>query len=860
MPGSTIYEFTPYRLLPAQRQLVRDGTPVKLGGRAFDVLVALVERRERTVSKNELMDLAWPTVVVEENNLEVQIVTLRKLLGYPAIATVPGRGYRFTLPVAVDGGPAGTEQPGPVSEDHVISRSGYVSPPRPGSELIGRAKDVATIVRLLLEHRVVTLTGSGGIGKTRLAIEVARGQEALLNVAWADLSSVTNAEMVPVTVATALDVSITSTRDAVASIVVAMRRRPAVLLVIDNAEHLVDSTAEVVSALVAGVANLSVLTTSREPLRVDGEISYTVGGLGLPAKTASVSDAMDSEAVSLFLARAKAATSRFELIGDDIADVVALCGMLNGMPLAIELAAARAPVLGLKRLRALLTDSLSALTGNRRDAPARQQTMRSALDWSYRLLAPAEQSALRRAGVFAGGFTLDAFCSVAVDGVDEWEAVELLQGLVEKSLVAADSSNPPRYSLLETSRVYALEKLRDCGEEESTRKEHAVYFTRYFDSIYLDRHRVPERELTARAFPEMENLRAALGYSLLEERDPVQGIALLGSSLPVWLERRRQDSYEGRRYFDTAVRLADGVDLSTEMRGRLYLGVGIFHSFVDVERASAEFDEAIQAFRVCGDQESEAQALIDSAGVLARKDDLDTARAMLDQASVLLGQMNNPGLRAWYELCRGFTEHVSGNSYAIRHLRVAVKAFERLGSETKLLMALNAVGDAAWDCGDLLEAEKQFRMLVSRMETSDYAANDFLGTPLRNLAGVLIQAGAPMEGLSYATRGLPLLLEAGRSPFAYPHIALAFALVGEARQAARMQGFAVASREGGTLGTFEPNERRSLDRVGLLLRDMLAEAELVDLQKEGARMSADDALDLVLATAHRLGVSPTPVS
>src|SRR4029453_12601901 len=195
MLSSPTYEFTPYRLLPAQRQLVRDGTPVKLGGRAFDVLVALVEKRDGTVSKNELMDLAWPTVVVEENNLEVQIVTLRKLLGYAAITTVPGRGYRFTLPVAAEGFTETSQSNAIEARDTqpaAFAKSGYVPLPRPASMLVGRQADRDAVTSLLLNHRLVTLTGAGGIGKTRLAIDVADKQKTIPNVAWVDLSQVTD--------------------------------------------------------------------------------------------------------------------------------------------------------------------------------------------------------------------------------------------------------------------------------------------------------------------------------------------------------------------------------------------------------------------------------------------------------------------------------------------------------------------------------------------------------------------------------------------------------------------------------------------------------------------------------------------
>jgi predicted ATPase/DNA-binding winged helix-turn-helix (wHTH) protein len=477
------YEFPPYTLLPEQRQLLRDGAPIKLGGRAFDVLLALVDRRDRTVSKNELMDLVWPTVVVEENNLEVQIVTLRKLLGHPAIATVPGRGYRFAVPLATDISLELSQSSEVAAQgaEPRIAKSGYVPLPRPGSVLVGRLRDQEVVMSLLLRHRLVTLTGTGGIGKTRLAIEAARKQTTISDVAWADLSSATTPDRVPIVMATALDVAIEDASEAVARIITALQHRRAVLLVVDNAEHQIEATAAVVGALVAGAEGLSVLTTSREPLRIDGEVTYTLGGLEMPNENVPASEAHRFEAVSLFVDRLRAAGGRFRLDDDATADVVALCRMLNGMPLPIELAAARAPTLGLKRLRSVLRDNLVVLSSNRRDIPARQLTMRATLEWSYRLLNAAEQSAFRKAGVFAGGFTIDAFCAVAADeGADDWERVDLLESLVDKSLVTVNGEEPPRYALLETTRIYALEQLKQHDEWNRARQAHALYFTTYF--------------------------------------------------------------------------------------------------------------------------------------------------------------------------------------------------------------------------------------------------------------------------------------------------------------------------------------------------------------------------------------------
>jgi predicted ATPase/DNA-binding winged helix-turn-helix (wHTH) protein len=469
------YRFNQYRLLPEQRQLLEDERPVKLGSRAFDMLLALVERRERVVDKHELMDLVWPRLVVEENNLQVQVLALRKLLGHGAIGTIPGRGYRFTLPVTVDGAP-GAPSGVPASAPAATEPERPGTLPLPPAQLFGRDDDLVTLNGLIEQHGLVTLAGAGGIGKTALARGVAQQQQAQHGggVWWVELAALSDPALVPTTVARALGLVLDGTKDPTQAVLKALQGRAA-LLVLDNAEHLLDSVAGFVSALRGAGAGVRLLVTSQEVLRALDEQVFRLGPLAVP-KGDELEQVQASGAVALFVARARAANPRFVLTDDNRAAVADICRRLDGIPLAIELAAARVPLLGVQGIRARLDERFRVLTAGARAVLRRHQTLRAALEWSHGLLTAEEQVVFRRLGVFAGGFMLEAAQAVAADErIDTWDLLEHLGGLVDKSLVVAEGDALPRYQLLETTRLYALERLAESGETEAVLRRHAEH-------------------------------------------------------------------------------------------------------------------------------------------------------------------------------------------------------------------------------------------------------------------------------------------------------------------------------------------------------------------------------------------------
>jgi predicted ATPase/DNA-binding winged helix-turn-helix (wHTH) protein len=509
----TTYHFHHYQLQPAQRQLLEGGRPVKLGGRAFDMLVVLIERRDRVVGKHELMDLVWPRLVVEENNLQVQVLTLRKLLGHGAISTVPGRGYRFTLPVRAEG-----ETP---ASDAAPSATTAAAAPEPGREgnlrehapeLLGRDSELRELQGLIDRHAVVTVTGAGGIGKTRLAQGAAAGRAPQQAVWWVELAPLADPALVPAAVARALALPLAPQDDATAAVVQALQGKAA-LLVLDNAEHLLDAVAAFVATLRERAAGVKLLVTSQEVMRGFEEQVYRPGPLALPQGDDLVA-VQASGAVALFVARARQADPRFQLRDDNRAAVADICRRLDGIPLAIELAAARVPLLGVEGLRQRLDERFQVLTAGSRAVMRRHQTLRAALEWSHALLTTDEQRVFRRLGVFAGGFTLEGAQAVAADDhIDAWDLLEHLGALVDKSLVAAEGDPLPRYRLLETTRLYALERLAETGETDGVLRQHAGHCIELAEAFEADavQHGKAARALD-RLDAERDNLLHALAW------------------------------------------------------------------------------------------------------------------------------------------------------------------------------------------------------------------------------------------------------------------------------------------------------------------------------------------------------------
>src|SRR6266436_5350026 len=572
-------EFGRFKVVRHRRELLADDRPVELGGRAFDTLMALIDARGTVLDKDQLMSLVWPDRVVEENNLPAQIAVLRKVFGANRhlIRTVAGRGYQFTGEIRA--APATSAAPSPPSR--------MTNLPEAVSELIGREAELEEVAALVTEHRLVSLVGTGGIGKTRLGLEVARHLLPRFpdGIFVAELGPLSSPELVPTTVASVLGlthVAGTASPERVAGAIRAKR----LLLVIDNCEHVIDAAAGMAETLLRAGPGVSLLTTSREPLRVSGEYVYRVPPLDVPAEdNRDMEDVFRHGAVRLFVSRAHAAEPRYVAEGRVAAATAAICRRLDGIPLAIELAATRIVGFGVNGVAARLDDRFRLLTGGSRTL-ARQQTMRATLDWSYDLLSESERVVLRRLGVFVGPFTMDAASAVAA-GVDipASEVAESVANLVGKSLVSADLGGAiVYYRLLETTRAYAREKLIGSAEFDHVAQRHAEYLRDLFEHAEAELETRPTAEWLSVYRPHIDGLRAALDWAFSPSGDVGVGVALAAATAPLWTHLSLLTECRARVEQAIAA-LGRQVPFDPRRDMRLYLALG--HVLLQNRQASA---------------------------------------------------------------------------------------------------------------------------------------------------------------------------------------------------------------------------------------------------------------------------------
>ncbi len=513
--------FGAYRIFPRLRLLMRDGRKVELGRKAFDVLLALVEADGDTLTKDDLLSRVWPLEVVEENNLQAQISALRSALGVDRhlIATEFNRGYRLTRPGRnADAIPAPPPDP--------VARLG---------PLIGREHEIAALAGTLASSRLVTVAGPGGIGKTRLAAELHRLARPAFpgGSTFVELARLTGPGLVRATIAASLAAGGPRVAASDAS------GRSARLLILDNCEHLLQEAAEAVEAILGVWPDLSVLTTTQEPLGLEGEQVFRLQPLGLPpAGTSSLEDLLRYPCARL-LQHLILANDRDAPLGDrEAADLCAICRSLDGIPLAIELAAVRVAQIGLRDVVAGLSDRFRLLTASRRTAMPRHQTLRATLDWSFGLLMAAERDLLLRLGLFAGSFTLDAAHDVAVpDAADVWLVADLLGALASKSMIVKEAHGQrTRFRLSETVRSFALEGLAATGGSAVFAARHAAYFQHRLGIAAGEWRRLPSNDWVVEFADDLSDVRAALDWGLSTEGDPRAALGALCASLPFWIQ------------------------------------------------------------------------------------------------------------------------------------------------------------------------------------------------------------------------------------------------------------------------------------------------------------------------------------
>lgn len=530
-----VMRFDRYALDRNRRQLFADGNPLPIGGRAFDLLDELVRHAGRTVSTEELRRAVWPDRKVGDNNLRVQIAALRKLLGDGVIALHATRGYRFTLPVL--------DEDGADTAEVVVGNLPAHLPP-----LYGRDDDLASLAERLGRQARVTLTGPAGVGKTSLARAAAhlRRQDPVDGVWWIELAALQESAQIADRIASVLQIKLAGEAP-VESLARALADKR-MLLVLDNCEHLSDAACAVADALLRHAPRVAVLATSRRTLKCAGEEVLRLGTLALP-EAPGLAAARRSGAVAWFEARARRADPDFAVTTANVEAVVEICRRLDGVALAIGLAAARVPLLGVAGLRDRLVDRLRLLISGVPDPRGHPQALLAALDWSHELLAPSERTVLRRLGVFAGSFSLASVQSLARDDtLDEWGVLDALNALIDHSLVlsepgALQSGAPVRYTMHESVRLYAREHLEASGEAPALQARHARHVLSLVRGSVDPAAPARDRMDIALTDADHDNLRAALAWA--REHDTALALELAIQANPFF--RRRGHHLEARR-------------------------------------------------------------------------------------------------------------------------------------------------------------------------------------------------------------------------------------------------------------------------------------------------------------------------
>jgi predicted ATPase/DNA-binding winged helix-turn-helix (wHTH) protein len=533
------YTFGSFQLIPEQRLLLDKDRAITLGSRAMDILTVLVESAGDTVSNAQIMARAWPTTTVDDGSLRVHISALRKALGDGQggnrfIANIPGRGYTFVAHVRRGHSPEPVPATAP-REAAIINNL-----PTSLVSVIGRGDAISELTARLTRRRLLTIVGPGGIGKTTVAVAVAETVAAAYpgGVWFVALASLPASALVASAISATLGIAATSANP-LPALTAWLRDRQA-LIILDNCEHVVDAAAAVAETIVKAAPQASILSTSREPLRAEGESLYRLPALEVPLvrNAITASEALAYSAVELFNERARAYNSAFALTDADASALCEICHRLDGLPLALELAAAQTEAFGIQNLARGLNDRFALLTAGRRTALGRQQTLRATMDWSYDLLAKTERTVLRRLAIFRGDFTMDAATTVCGDEqLSGTGVIADVANLMTKSLIVTDITGDVYYfHLLETTRAYALDRLaQDLGAEQ-VRRRHAKYYCDLFAPAELERQSRPQPEWIACYGRHLDNVRSALDWAFSSNGDPQLGVALTAAAAPLWIQ------------------------------------------------------------------------------------------------------------------------------------------------------------------------------------------------------------------------------------------------------------------------------------------------------------------------------------
>jgi predicted ATPase/DNA-binding winged helix-turn-helix (wHTH) protein len=905
MAAGDVIWFGPYRLIPAQRLLLRGEETVDVGSRALDILIALAEAAGEVVGQRQLMARAWPNVVVGEGSLRVTIADLRKVLGAGQnggryIANVTGRGYCFVAPVdrAVAQPPMSLLLP---SEPPLVPKHKL---PARLARMIGRDGAVEALSMLLTSRRFVSVVGPGGMGKTTVAISMAH---ALLDefdnaVYFVDLGAITEAPLVPSAVAAVLGVFVQA-QDPLPGLLAFLAGRR-LLLVLDNCEHVIDAAASLTECLHREAPLVHILTTSREALRVEGEHVHLLVPLDYPTarEDLTAAEALATPAVQLFMERAFASGYTLELTDADAPTVAAICSRLDGIALALELAGSRVGAYGLQGTADLLSNRFKLLWQGRRSAPPRHKTLAAMLDWSFNLLSDRDRRVLGRLSVFVGLFTLEAALAVAADGqMDAMEVADAIASLINKSLILVVSvDGVAHHRLLDPTQAYAAEKLVQSAEAVAASRQHARYYAQRLSSGASKGVAITIEDVVF-AEPYLGNIRAALEWSFSGVGEAAIGIKLAAAVAPLFFDLSL--FVECLRWCEQGLAALPESDegSATHLTLQAFLAASVMLTRGNSGEVRRAIEDALSLADARGDQEYQTHLRVGLCIFLTRIGDFRGALAIAQRSIAITQSTGSPGVIAAGESMLGLAYHFIGDQIgARRHCERGLMKAEAAGGarvaffgydhEIRALVALarcywligfpdRAAKTARWAIdvatkrdhpvnlcmtlvfaatvflwrGDLDEAEQLVRRLIA------HAARHSLGpyhTVGMALSGELsVARGNPAEGVTLLRRALEVL-QAAKQHSLTPafHVALAEGLLraGEVDEAAAVvdTGLVLSEDFGETLNVPELLRVRGEIWLHMASVDPVAAERAFQLSLQQAKDQS--AISLELRSAMRL--------
>lgn len=631
------------------------------------------------------------------------------------------------------------------------------------TSFIGREKETADVIRLLSETRLLTLTGMGGTGKTRLSLQAA--VDVLDNYpdgVWLiELAPLTDPALVLQTVALVLGIK-EQKGQPLQQTVLDWLAPKSLLLLLDNAEHLLQACAELTSAILRSCPNVSVLVTSREALGIAGEQTYPIPSLSLPdpKQPATVDSVSTYEAVRLFIDRARAVKPDFAVTNDNAPTVAHLCYQLDGIPLALELAAARVRAMPLEQIAARLDDRFRLLTGGSRTALPRQQTLRALVDWSYDLLSEPERTMLCRLSVFSGGWTIEAAESVcAGEEIEDWEVLDFLLSLVDKSLVVYDEhEGNGRYRLLETLRQYAQEKATERGGTEQVRNQHIAYFLQFAQTLKSDMIGAKQSVGMMLLETEHDNLRAALAWCDHAPDGAQIGLQFTASLLKFWDVRGYW--HEGVMQYKRALS-RPGADSPTKARADALIGAGTLTRYQAEYRTSRIlFEEALQIRQALGDRAGTAQVFNNIGAIELRQGNEAQAKILYEQSLSIRRELNDKvGMAACLLNLGTVAQETGQNLEAWERYRESLVLYEDIGDTSNRAILLTNMGNLALSEKSYEEARTFYKQSLELARAGD----DKFGTALAlvNLGMLLCLMGEYAPSAASFADCLPLCQELG---------------------------------------------------------------------------------------------------